>query len=293
MCGACATLPAQPVERALFVDLRKSVELSESTGWYVDESQLRNNAENILRSACQVDPALRDDLDAWLSGQIELAGGSAEQVYLAHGKDLGAADKVLALERTRMFLRYANQHAATDCPFWLTPKDDFIGVQGDAHRFVLLAETNGFGSLVIEGSNAALGGGGGGRLLVAHGIGPQLTLAVGGEVGGVGAFVPNDKGGRGLDTTFTAGVPILLRWTRYSRLLDFEVAPVARLNPGEPVLPPGIRSSVGVGLTTMRASSFMPYAVLWVGYEYHPASNDSPRDHSMLIGTRVGIDWDP
>ena len=88
------------------------------------------------------------------------------------------------------------------------------------NRFVLLAETIGFGSLVIEGGDAALGGGGGGRLLFAHGIGPQLTFAFGGEVGGVGAFTVNDKGGRSLETTFTAAVPVMLRWTRFSRVFD-------------------------------------------------------------------------
>ena len=292
-CAACATLPEQPVERALFVDLRKFVELNQSSGWYVDRSQLENNAEDILRSACQVDAARRDNLEAWLNGQIALEGGSAERVYRAHGEDLGAAADVLALERTRTFLRYAAAHTADDCPFWLTPRDDFKGVQGDAHRMVLLAETTGYGSVVLEGSNAAIGGGGGGRLLFAHGIGPQYTLAIGGEIGGVGAFVANDKGGRSLDTTFVAGIPLLFRWTRYSRIFDFELAPIARLNPGDPLLPPGIRASIGGGLATMRASSFMPYALLWLGYEFHPSDSNSPADHSLHIGTRVGIDWDP
>jgi hypothetical protein len=293
LASGCATLPHEPVQRALFQDLRKSVELSDSSGWYVDKSQLQSNAEDILRSVCQVDAAKRDDLDAWLSGQIALHGGSAQRVWLEHGRDLDAADDVLALERTRLFLRYGSEHAAEDCPFWLTPRDDFKGVQSDADRWVLLAETTGYGSIVLQGDNAAIGGGGGGRLLFAHGVGSQYTLALGGEVGGVGAFVENDKGGRSLDTTFVAGVPLLFRWLRYSRILDFELAPMLRLNPGESVLPPGFRASVGAGLATMRASSFMPYAILWAGYEFHPANHGNPADHSLHVGTRVGIDWDP
>ena len=59
------------------------------------------------------------------------------------------------------------------------------------------------------------------------------------------------------------------------------------------MLPPGVRASLGVGLTTMRASAFMPYVVLWLGYEYHPTIPNSPEDHSLHIGTRVGVDWDP
>lgn len=292
-CVGCATLPKQPAERALYIDLRKAVELSESTGWVVDRVQLERNAEDAMRSACQVDPALRDDLDAWLSGQIALHGGPAERLYKEHGNDLDAADTVLSLERTRSLLRYADSHAADDCPFWLEPASTFDGVQGDANRFVLLAETIGFGSLAIQKDQAALGGGGGGRLLFAHGIGPQLTFAFGGEVGGVGAFTANEKGGRSLETTFTAAVPLLLRITRFSRVLDFELTPIVRLNPGWDVFPPGVRASTGIGLLTMRASAFMPYVVLWLGYEYHPKTASTAEDHALHIGTRVGVDWDP
>lgn len=292
-CAGCATLPEQPTERALFIDLRKAVELTESTGWVVDRVQLDRNAENALRSVCQVDPALRDDLDAWISGQIALHGGPAERMYKENGNDLGAAESVLSLERTRALLRYANDHAADDCPFWLEPSRNFDGVENDDNRFVLLAETIGFGSLAIQKDQAALGGGGGGRVLFAHGLGPQLTFGFGGEIGGVGAFTANEKGGRSLETTFTAGVPLLLRFTRFSRVLDLEVTPIVRLNPGWDVFPPGVRASAGVGILTMRASAFMPYVVLWVGYEYHPKSSSTPEDHALHIGTRVGVDWAP
>jgi hypothetical protein len=289
----CATLPEEPVARALYVDLRKAEELSSDTGWVVDRIQLESNAEDVLRSACQVDAVQRDQLDAWISGQIALHGGSAEEAYRKHGKDLGAASTLLTLERTRALLRYAQAHAGADCPFWIEPDPEFAGVQGDADRFVVLAETIGYGSAVLESDEAAIGGGGGGRLLFAHGLGPEVTLALGGEVGGSGAFVENDSGGRSIDTTFSAAIPVLVRLTRFSRVLDFELAPVFRFNPDEDALPPGGRAAMGVGLTTLRASAFMPYAVLWLGYEFHPENDTGPADHSIHAGTRVGVDWDP
>jgi hypothetical protein len=43
----------------------------------------------------------------------------------------------------------------------------------------------------------------------------------------------------------------------------------------------------------MRSSAFMPYLVLWLGYEVHPARSGRPPTHSARIGTRVGVDWDP
>jgi len=292
LAGGCATLPEQPAQRALYVDLRKTVQLSEDTGWVVDRAQMQINAEHTLRSACQVEPAQRDDLDAWISGQLALEGGSAESVYRKHGRDLGAASSALTLERTRLLLRHAQATSAEDCPFWLEPDPEFEGVQGDTGRFVLLGETIGYGSIVFESDDTALGGGGGGRLLLGHGLGSQLTLAIGAELGGVGAFVSNERGARSIETTFIAAVPVLLRVTRFSRLIDFEVAPVARLDSNDDSLPPGVRAAVSAGLATMRASAFMPYAVLWVGYEYHPPDS-GPADHSAHIGTRVGIDWDP
>ena len=291
--SGCATWPADRAERALYADLAKAVELSNDTGWVVDRVQLENNAESAMRSVCQVEPEKRKALEAWLDRQLALEGGSAAEIYRKSGRDLDAASRALELERVRALLRYGDERAAADCPFWLEPDPNFAGVQGDEGRLVLLADTLGYGSIVLEGGDAALGGGGGGRLLVGHGFGPQLTLAVGAEIGGSGAFVDNDKGSRSIETTFSGAVPVLLRISNLSRVFDFEVAPTVRFNPGVDVLPPGVRASVALGFSTMRSSSFMPYALLWLGYEYHPSDDRGPADHSLHAGTRVGVDWDP
>jgi hypothetical protein len=288
--SGCATMPRDRVERALYNDLRKAVELSEDGGWVVDRAQTRVNAEMIMRSVCQVDPALRDDLEAWLNGQIALTGGPAERIYRENGGNLGAASVALSLERTRTLLRYGIAHAADDCPFWLKPNPRFNGTQNDAGRLVLLAETHGFATYLVNSRVPAFGGGG--RLLVGHGVGTQLTIAVGGEVAGSGAFV--STGGKGsLDTTLTVAAPVLLRIARFSRILDFELAPVARFNPGQDSLPPGGRVEVGVGITAMRGSAFMPYGMLYMGYEYHPTTRTAPADHTLQVGTRLSVDWAP
>lgn len=291
--SGCVSWPHDPVERALYIDLTKAVQLSNDTGWVIDRVQLENNSEAAMRSVCQVGPERRQALETWLDQRIRTLGGSAELVYKQHGKDLGAAGDILEVERVRALLKFASERATEDCPFWLEPKSDFRGVQSDAERFVLLADTLGYGSLILERDNAALGGGGGGRLFAGYGIDPSWMLAIGAEVGGSGAFVKNEMGKRGIDTTFNAGIPLLLRFTRYSRLFDLEVAPIVRFNPDTDILPPGVRTSVAVGFSTMRSAAFMPYALLWLAYEYHPADNRGPEDHSIHIGTRVGVDWDP
>jgi hypothetical protein len=291
--SGCATWPHDPVERALYIDLTKAVQLSNDTGWVIDRVQLENNSEGALRSVCQVEPERRLALERWLDQRIQTLGGSVERVYEQHGKDLDAASDILEYERVRALLKFARARADEDCPFWLEPQPDFRGVQSDAERLVILADTLGYGSLILEGDNEALGGGGGGRLFAGYGLDAAWTLAIGAEVGGSGAFVKNEMGKRGIDTTFNAAVPVLLRLTRYSRVFDLEVAPIVRFNPDTDILPPGVRTSVAAGFSTMRSAAFMPYALLWLAYEYHPADNRGPEDHSLHIGTRVGVDWDP
>jgi hypothetical protein len=291
--SACAALPHEAVTRGLYVDLRKAVELSADTGWVVDRVQLDGNADSAMQSLCQVAPASRQQLEAWLGARIAAQGGSAEQVYERHGRDMNAISELLALERTRMLLRYAQARADEDCPFWLRPDRAFKGVQGDADRLILLAETRGFGAVVLQDGEGAIGGGGAGRLLVGHGVNPQLTLAIGGEVGGTGAFVAQPNGSRNLETRFTAALPLLLRISRFSRLIDFEAAPVVRLVGDGDSLTPGARFSIGFGISAMRSSVFMPYGLVWLGYEHHLASDGSSSDDAVQIGTRVGVDWDP
>jgi hypothetical protein len=291
--AGCATLPEGAVERALYADLRKAVELSEDTGWVVDRIQAEENLEAVMRSVCQVDAAARANLDAWLGSQLQLHGGSAEAQYLAHDRDLDAAEGALTLERTRTLLRAGIEHAASDCPFWLPPDPDFAGVEGDADRIVILLESIGFGAVIIQGSETALGGGGGGRVLLGHGLGARVTLAAGAEIGGRGAFIGNREGTRRIETTFVAAMPLLLRLTSFSRVMDFELAPVMRIDVGQSVFPLGVRANIGYGIPTMRSAALMPYGVLWLGYEGRPPANGEAAEHSIRIGTRVGVDWDP
>src|SRR5262245_59257994 len=115
--SACATWPHDPVERALYIDLTKAVELSNDTGWVVDRVQLEAKREGAMRSVCQVSPEQRRALSAWLDARIAKEGGSAELVYRKHNRDLDAASGVLELERVRALLQYADARAAQDCPF--------------------------------------------------------------------------------------------------------------------------------------------------------------------------------
>jgi len=285
--SGCATLPNGPAERALYLDLRKIVDTNEDGGWTVDRLRLQANAEPALRSVCRVEPGTLSALDAWLAEQIQIAGGPAKDAYLARGRDVHAVSHTLSLERTRLLLQYASSHTAQDCPFWLTPNPQFAGEQGDAQRWVILGETQAFGTFTVPGKIPALGGGG--RLFIGHGIGSRLTLAAGADAAASGTFIPSSGGG-GVDAYLTLATPVLLRLTAFSRLYDVELAPVVRLAPGQTAWPPGARVQLGGGFSSVRLSPFMPYFMLYVGYEIHPTNRNAGVDHTIQLGTRISVD---
>lgn len=289
--GCAATLPAGRAETALYIDVRKAVELRESADWMVDRIELEVLAGPTMRSGCQVDAATRQRLIAWLDAQVEAAGGSSQATFANDpAADIGP---VLTLERVRAAVRYADVHA-DECPFWLPPDPDFAGVQTDAYRLVVLLESVGGGGVIVSGGAARLGGGGGARVSLGVGLSPRYTLALGAEVGGIGSFdAANGGEGRTLTGRFVAAVPLQLRIYQMSRVMDLEVAAVTRWTTDRVRTPPGFRAAIGYGISTLRLGAFMPSATLRLSFEVLPATNDLPAEYLFLLGTKVGFDIDP
>lgn len=289
--GACATLPNGRAESSLYVDVRKVVELREGGEWVVDRLEVEAVAASAMRSVCQVDGPSRQRLLAWLETQIAAEGGPAQAMF---ARDADAdIDAVLTLERVRAVLRYAEEHAH-ECPFWLRPDAAFSGVQSDAYRWVVLADSVGGGGMIISDGDVRLGGGGGARLSLGLGVNQRYTLALGAEVGGIASFASSDSGGgRTLAGRFNAAVPLLLRIHNMSRVLDLEVAATARWSIDEVRVPPGARVAIGYGISTARLGAFMPSATVRLSFEVLPASHELPAEYLLFLGTKVGVDIDP
>lgn len=293
LAAGCATLPEPPVERALYFDLRSVVETQSRIDWVIDEEHLDEWSTAIMTSACQTPPTSRAALRAWVGERLALEGGSAQAVWAAHGGDLSEAREALALERTRAALDYAERRI-DDCPFWLTPRDDFAGVQGNTDRVVWIAESLGSGELASEGGDWRIGGTGLGRLLPAWGVTDRLTIGVGAEAGVGSTFPRSEGGGRGVKPVFAAGIPVLLRVLDGTLRYDLDIAAVTRASRNEfEGLRYGGRIGVGFGAATPRVAGVMPYIMLWGGYRYLLAGAGEPATHGILAGTRVGINWDP
>ncbi|MBL8602737.1 MAG: hypothetical protein JNK72_12515 [Myxococcales bacterium] len=290
--AACGSpVPPGLAERALYLDLRRVVETRQRTDWVSDRAEVEALTSQTLRSGCQVDAAARAALLSWLNREIETGGGSAEAVWRANGQALSAARELLTLERVRALAANAERRR-DECPFFLQPQGSFRGVHGDARRFVLLLESQGGGALVIRGDSVALGAGGSGRVLPAVGINHRVTLALGAEVGAIGAF-GTDEAERSLRASISGAIPLVVRLQDATRIYDFELAATGRFFDGVSRIQPGVRASFGIGVSTLRVGAIMPLALLWVGYELQPAFDGLPTAHTLRIGTRVGIDLEP
>ncbi len=291
--SCAATLPPDPVERALYVDTLTLIRSQARSEWTVDRLALDNIGPGLAWSACQVAPEKRESLLSWVEGEIanETArlGGDAETVWRKNGKDLGEVDDLIELNRVRQALVGLNERAASECPFWLEADPGFIGMQGDANRFVMFIESRGQLALNLREDSARFSGGGGGRILFGGGLSDRVTLMAGVEVGGGGRFGDDGE----LSGVLYGALPILLRLPDAGSAIDLELAAVTFLE-GSRGWPPGIRAAIAYGFVTPRVGgAFSPHAMLWLGYEFHPQRGSDEPFHVIGFGTRIGVDIDP
>jgi hypothetical protein len=229
---------------------------------------------------------------SWVDRRVEAEkarlGGDARTAWLSSGKDLDAVEDLIELERVRAALATVDERA--ECPFWLEADPDFIGLQGDAHRFVMYIESRGQLALNIQDSGSArFSGGGGGRVLLGGGLSDRVTLLSGIEVGGGGRFGEDGK----LSGVLTGAVPVLVRLSDAGTAWDLELAAVSFLE-GSKSWPPGLRAAIAFGFITPRVGgAFSPQAMFWLGYEYHPRRDDEEPFHIIGLGTRIGVAIDP
>lgn len=284
---------AQP-ERALFLDLQKTVDSRARFEWVADAVEIEAAARHTLRSLCHVDPAARARLRSWVTAEIAAQGGAAAPRY-RNGEDQDDLETVVRLERIGAILDTMEPRLASQCGFWTQPDADFAGVQTDNRRFVLMLETNGGGQVYLGRSPLTFGGAGAGRFLLGYGLDDRFTLAGGVELGASSTF-PKDEntGTRSVRAAFLAGVPLLLRYARSTILWDTDLAMTVRA-PEDDIegWQYGFRLMQGFGTSELRIGNFMGYVLLTAGYEYVPANIQHETAHILRIGTRLGVDWDP
>ena len=284
-------MPSGATERALYVDVRKALVGESRVGWTVDRVEIEEAAAQVEPSACRVTPAQRETLRKWVEARLSELGGPAEAQYRA-GVDIDDLDEVIDFERVLALLNKVEEHLPEDCPFWVEPTDDFEGLHATAHRFVIIAESMGAGSLAISEGKLEVAGGGAARVLPSVGFSARFQLALGVEGGGDAVFEKGDDGSLSPQGAFRFGVPLVLRAVDLDRIYDLELAAVSRFKEGV-FSPWGGRIGFAGGVTGLRRLHFMPAIQLWLGYELYPEQRGIPTQHVIRLGTRVGVDLDP
>ena len=290
--AGCATLPQSRPQRALYSDVRQVVETRERIGWLIDRHEIESATPSVLQSVCQVREEDRFELLEWLERRIDEEGGPAELAYEEVDEDLGEIEELLTLERMRDTLAHADATAARDCPFYLKPDADFSGVQTDTDRFIVVAESFGGLSIIIQDESVLLGGGGALRIIPAYGLGDRVTVGLGFEMGGIGG-VSQGESEQVVTARPAGGVPFLFRVHDDTWLYDLELSAITQYADGDVRFPPGIRVAPAVGISSVRITGIMPVALGMVAYEYLPPFKDLPASHAIRFGTRVGVDFDP
>lgn len=287
----CGSVPDQPSERAVYLDLRQIIETRERGEWLLDERELDEARPKAMLTICRVSPETVDSLDKWLDRELEAAGGPPEAQY-RRGVDFDDLDEALTLDRIQALAERASADR-DQCPFWLDVQPDFQGIHRPTDRFVFLAESAGVGSLQLQGDEQLLGAGGAGRLLAAVGIGHRYLVGAGGEVGGTAGLEPlrGESVSEEIETRIQLAAPVLFRIHDLTRIYDFELAATALTSPVDFDLQYGVRAQVGAGVLTVRLGDFLPYFLLTAGYEVLPW--EDPAIHVLRVGTRFGVDFDP
>ncbi|MET0284014.1 MAG: hypothetical protein ABW352_06075 [Polyangiales bacterium] len=293
LASACATLPVQSTERALYIDARKALRAESRLGWTVDRIEIAEAAVQTEPSACHVTPERRAALRAWVDQRIAEEGGPAAEQF-ARGRTKSELKEAIELARTQELLAQVEQHVPADCPFWQQPEEPFEGLHTVSDRFVLIAESVGGGSLSFSNGNVEAGGGGAARVFAGYGLGTHLELALGFEAGGDAVLQKQADADGTLQANgaFRFGVPAFLRVIDLDWVYDLELAAMSRLTNGE-LRPMGARVALAGGVSGLRRISLMPSISIWLAYEIFPAQDKRSAEHVLRIGTKVGIDWDP
>jgi hypothetical protein len=287
--SACASaLPREASTSALHRDLERLVELTNAEGWTIDRVEVEETLPDALASVCRTTPETRTQLLAWLNGQIDAKGGSAQAVYEASGRDLDSIETLLSLTRIRMLLVRSIEAADADCPFWIHATERFKGRQILDDRWLMSVGGGGKGIVVSQAGEADLNFGGAGRILVGRSFGAHATLFTGIELGGSAAFPKNDAGGRD-DISFAidAVVPIIYRHRRVNSYWEVEAGYVAHIEEQTNEPSHGGHVGVSVGASGARRRWLFPGAAFGIGYEQIWQDDTL---HVIKMGFRVALD---
>jgi hypothetical protein len=293
--GGCARPlpPEQPASYA-YRDLQRLVSLSAATGWKIDRVEVESLLPDALMTVCQVTPATRAALLAWLDERIAALGGPVEEAYARAGGSLRAISELVELSRVRMTLARAIEVADDDCPFWIEADDRFRGRQVSDDRWQLSLGGGGKGIVANQDGQTDIRAGGAGRLLFGRTIGPSFGVYTGVETGAIATFPKDDDGNRSnLLLGVELVVPLVVRYTHVNTYVEAEVGWLGRVTEDDVhSLDHGFHLGAAFGGRATRRRWFFPGAAFGVSYEQTVPRAGEPVLRTFKFGFRVAIDMD-
>ncbi len=280
---------APSVVGALISDVERIIAAFEDEGWFIDSEAYAQIAPVLLESVCRT-PA--DQRLVALHILEHDARVDPERLFLQSAGELtDEVEDALSARRRWTALKLAMARS-NECPFWSKPSADFTGRQTTRDKWAIHAEGGGLVSLGRTHERYALGGGGSGRLLIGRGVGDDLSLLVGAEVGGGADLNPPGDDAQ-FTLKYTAAVPLMVRSRSVAWHYDFELAPIALLEAENTNLSWGARGGFAIGLSTLRVRDFLPWAGAAITLEHYFPSGGRQSSQVLRGGLRVGFRWLP
>lgn len=291
--AACARpRPTQPTVAALHGDLERLIDVQAAAGWDIDRLEVEELLSPALMSVCEVPPARRDELAAWLADAIATRGGPVDHAWRAAGRDRGAVAELVRLDRMAQVLDAAIRAAPADCPFWAEASDDFGGRQISRDRWQVSFGGGGKGIVVNRDGETDLNFGGAGRLLLGRTFGTEHGVYLGAEFGGTASF-PREAGTDGERGALVLGIdlvtPLVYRRTFVNSYVEVEAGYLGQTTEEDLAdWRHGLHLGAAIGARATRARLFFPGAAFGVGLERLPSEDTTV----VKVGLRAALDWD-
>ncbi len=284
-------LPPDMPERALVRDLARIADAREQLGWFIDELEVNEAMEDVLKTVCRVEDSGRRRAMGWLGAEILRQGGPIEQAFVDNGNSLDSLETLLLLSRTQGLLNAAEFRVRRgDCPFWLPREPDFREVQGEFRKWILSVEGGGRFYGGLEAGEPGYGGGGAGRGLIGYGIRDRLSVLGAIEGGGVARIsgLLNDSSDE--STIIIVGaMPVVVRYYYLAEYLEAELGPMGFYYQSSNEFQWGIRSGFSIGLTQKRIKGVAPGLALSIVYDMAPPGNGREWMHQISAGLKAAF----
>jgi hypothetical protein len=290
--GTSAAAPSDPEGAlGLLSDLEKIVNAQEHDDWFVDEYAYDEILVALMPSVCRATPAARAQAVAATAAR-QRTTGDPQQQFARVGELTDEVEAALHAQRQHEALTLALRLVPKQCPFWIHPVPAFAGRQTNRARFALSVETGGLAQLRRADGDVHLGGGGAGRLLASYRFGSAATLLSGLEFGG-GAMVRPETSASEFVINYFPALPTVLRLHDVAWHYEIETAAVGLLQADNTRPSYGIRVGAGVGFSTLRLRSLLPWAGFALAGEHFFAGGGRSAQQFFRAGLRVGFFWDP